>query len=309
MEALSRNWGWLLALGILMIILGVFAIGAPAVATIAVQIMLGWLLVIGGIAEGIHAFMAQGWRGFLLELLSAILYLAVGVLLLVNPVAGALALTVVLAVFLIVEGIFKVIMALRVRDHRGWGWLLASGILSLILGLLIWADGRRRVVGDRAAGRHPAAVHRLVAGDAGARRPRPPSGDGAGDLSALHSAAPGRSGSSRSGPHARRGRRRPRFCGARPWIAGSAAFPIHMAHRRVHLGQTPKGAHAWPMLGPISERRRRGVTTLKENADHAVRSRCSLRPTCGLGGSAPSSARAGSTRLRPACGCRRGASK
>ena len=140
MEALSRNWGWLLAFGILMIILGVFAIGAPAVATIAVQIMLGWLLVIGGIAEGIHAFMAQGWRGFLLELLSAILYLAVGVLLLVNPVAGALALTVVLAVFLIVEGIFKVIMALQVRDHRGWGWLLASGLLSLLLGVLIWAE-------------------------------------------------------------------------------------------------------------------------------------------------------------------------
>jgi uncharacterized membrane protein HdeD (DUF308 family) len=140
MEVLSKNWGWLLAFGILMIILGVIAIGTPAVATIAVQIMLGWLLIIGGIAEGIHAFMAQGWRGFLLELLSAILYLVVGVLLLVNPVAGALALTVVLAVFLIVEGIFKIIMALRVRDHRGWGWLLASGILSAILGVLIWAQ-------------------------------------------------------------------------------------------------------------------------------------------------------------------------
>ncbi|HYZ25291.1 MAG TPA: HdeD family acid-resistance protein [Geminicoccaceae bacterium] len=140
MEALSRNWGWLLALGILMIILGVLAIGAPAVATIAVQFALGWILVVGGIAEGIHAFMAQGWRGFLFELLSAVLYLVVGILLLVNPVGGALALTVVLAVFLIVEGIFKIVMALRVRDHSGWGWLLASGILSLILGVLIWAE-------------------------------------------------------------------------------------------------------------------------------------------------------------------------
>ena len=110
------------------------------VATIAVQIMLGWLLIIGGIAEGIHAFMAQGWRGFLLELLSAILYLVVGILLLVNPVTGALALTVLLAVFLVVEGIFKIIMALRVRDHRNWGWLLASGILSLILGAMIWSE-------------------------------------------------------------------------------------------------------------------------------------------------------------------------
>jgi uncharacterized membrane protein HdeD (DUF308 family) len=96
--------------------------------------------MIGGIAQGIHAFMVKGWGGFLLELLSAALYLVVGILLLVNPVEGALALTIVLAVFLIVEGIFKLIMAFRVRDHRGWGWLLASGILSLILGVLIWAE-------------------------------------------------------------------------------------------------------------------------------------------------------------------------
>ena len=133
MEALSRNWGWLLAFGILMIILGLFAIGAPVMATIAVQVVLGWLLVIGGIAEAIHAFMAQNWRGFLFELLSAILYVVVGALLLFNPLLGAAALTLLLAVFLVVEGIFKIIMALRVRDHRGWGWLLASGILSLIL--------------------------------------------------------------------------------------------------------------------------------------------------------------------------------
>jgi uncharacterized membrane protein HdeD (DUF308 family) len=140
MEALSRNWGWLLAFGILMIILGLFAIGAPVMATIAFQVVLGWLLVIGGIAEAIHAFMAQNWRGFQFELLSAILYVVVGALLLFNPLLGAAALTLLLAVFLVVEGIFKIIMALRVRDHRGWGWLLASGILSLILGAMIWAQ-------------------------------------------------------------------------------------------------------------------------------------------------------------------------
>ena len=140
MEAL-RNWGWLLALGILMIIMGVVAMAAPVVATIAIQVMLGWLLVISGIAEGIHAFMVKEWRGFLLELLSAVLYLGVGLLLLVDPLKGALALTIVLAVFLLVEGIFKISTALRVRDHRGWGWLLASGIVSVILGVLIWARG------------------------------------------------------------------------------------------------------------------------------------------------------------------------
>ena len=140
MEALSRNWGWLLALGILMIILGVVAMAAPVVATIAIQVMLGWLLVISGIAEGIHAFMVKEWRGFLLELLSAVLYLGVGLLLLVDPLKGAVALTLILGVFLLVVGIFKIITALRVREHRGWGWLLASGIVSVVLGVMIWAQ-------------------------------------------------------------------------------------------------------------------------------------------------------------------------
>jgi uncharacterized membrane protein HdeD (DUF308 family) len=140
MDALSRNWGWLLALAILMIILGLMAVAAPVYATFALQVLLGWILIIGGIAQGIHAFMAKGWGGFFFELLSALLYLAVGVLLLVNPVEGALALTIVLAAFLIVEGIFKIVMAWRVRGHPRWGWLLASGILSLILGALIWAE-------------------------------------------------------------------------------------------------------------------------------------------------------------------------
>lgn len=140
MEALSRNWGWLLTLGILMVILGLLAIAAPVVATIALQLALGWILVIGGIAQAIHAFMAKGWSGVLLQLLSALLYLVIGVLLLANPVGGALALTLVLAVFLIVEGAFKIILAMRIRDHRGWGWLMASGLLAVVLGLLIWSE-------------------------------------------------------------------------------------------------------------------------------------------------------------------------
>ena len=65
MDALSRNWGWLLALGILMIILGLMAIAAPVYATFAVQALLGWILIIGGIAQGVHAFMAKGSGGFL----------------------------------------------------------------------------------------------------------------------------------------------------------------------------------------------------------------------------------------------------
>jgi uncharacterized membrane protein HdeD (DUF308 family) len=128
MEALSRNWGWLLACGILMIILGIFAIGAPVVATIAFQVVLGWLLVIGGIAEGIHAFMAQNWRGFLFELLSAILYLllASGILSLILgamiwaqwPASGAWVIGLLVGIQLLFTGWSLVMLALAARSHR-----------------------------------------------------------------------------------------------------------------------------------------------------------------------------------------------
>jgi uncharacterized membrane protein HdeD (DUF308 family) len=140
METLTRNWGWLLGLGILMLILGVLVIGAPVAATIAFELLLGWVLVIGGIAHGVHAFMAQGWKGFLFELLSGILYLVVGIILLAYPLGGALTLTMLLVVFLIVEGVFKIVTGLRARPLNGWIWLVVSGVVSVILGGLIWAE-------------------------------------------------------------------------------------------------------------------------------------------------------------------------
>ena len=184
METLSRNWGWLLALGVLMIALGVLAIGAPPVATVAVQLVLGWILVIGGIAQGVHAFMVKGWGGFLLQLLSAALYLVVGILLVANPVGGALALTIVLAIFLIAEGVFKARpglpparpsrLGLAARERAA---VAAAGDPDLVrvAGL--------GPVGDRPPGWHPAAVHRLVAADGGPRRARPCARAGACGLS------------------------------------------------------------------------------------------------------------------------------
>jgi uncharacterized membrane protein HdeD (DUF308 family) len=140
MDDLSKNWAWLLGLGILMLILGVLVIGAPVAATFAVQLLIGWILVISGIGQGIHAFMTKGWKGFVFELLSGVLYLFVGVLILADPLRGALALTVLLAVFLLVEGVIKIVTALRVRPLNGWSWLLGSGVVTLLLGVLIWAE-------------------------------------------------------------------------------------------------------------------------------------------------------------------------
>jgi uncharacterized membrane protein HdeD (DUF308 family) len=138
MDVLQKGWKWLLGLGILLVVLGLLLIAAPVVGTLAVAVLIGWFLIIGGIAQIVHAFMEQRWSGFLLELLSGILYGAVGLLLLVYPLAGVEALTLLLAAFLAVEGIFRIAMALRVRPVQGWGWLLFGGVVTLVLAILIW---------------------------------------------------------------------------------------------------------------------------------------------------------------------------
>ena len=139
MDTLQRSWGWLFGLGIVLVVLGVLAIALPAIATLAVGIFIGWLLVIGGVVQLAHAFGERRWRGFLLHFLGGLLYLVVGGLILTDPFRGALALTILLAAFLVVEGIFQVLLALRIRPFRNWGWVLASGLITLLLGILIFA--------------------------------------------------------------------------------------------------------------------------------------------------------------------------
>ena len=138
MDVLQKGWGWLLGLGILLSVLGLLLIAAPALGTLAIDLLVGWFLIIGGIAQLIHAFMEKAWRGFLLEVASGMLYLVVGLLLLFYPMAGAQALTIFLAAFLLIEGIVRIAMALRLRPAQGWGWLLFGGIVTVILALLIW---------------------------------------------------------------------------------------------------------------------------------------------------------------------------
>jgi uncharacterized membrane protein HdeD (DUF308 family) len=140
MDALQKGWGWVLGLGVLLSVLGLLLIAAPVLGTLAVDLLVGWFLIVGGVAQLCHAFMEKAWRGFLLELLSGILYLVVGILLVFYPVAGAQALTLFLAAFLTIEGLVRIAMAMRVRPGHGWGWLLFGGIVTVILGVLIWTQ-------------------------------------------------------------------------------------------------------------------------------------------------------------------------
>jgi uncharacterized membrane protein HdeD (DUF308 family) len=137
---IADNWGWFLALGILLIIAGVAAITFPLLSTIATKIALGWIFLIAGALIVVHAFSIRQWQGFLLSLLIGVLYLVAGGWLAFTPFAGVVALTILLAALFLAEGVLEVIMGLRVRPHEGWGWLLLSGLIAIAVGVLIAAE-------------------------------------------------------------------------------------------------------------------------------------------------------------------------
>lgn len=139
-EGLKASWGWLLALGVIYVIMGIIMVGSPIASTYAIEIFLGFILLIGGVISVIGSFFSGNWKKFILILLSGVLYLIVGYMLLKNPMAGVLTLTILLAAFLLVEGIFKIIHSFQMKPAPNWVWLLVSGIASVILGVMIWGE-------------------------------------------------------------------------------------------------------------------------------------------------------------------------
>ncbi len=134
---LRDRWGRLLALGIVMIVLGVVALIWAPLATLGTVFVLGWLIAISGLVEAIHAFHVRRWSGVFLHIAGGVLGVLLGLLIATHPASGALLLTMLLAAYLAVIGLFRAITALCLR-HRSWGWAVLDGIVTLVLGLLLW---------------------------------------------------------------------------------------------------------------------------------------------------------------------------
>ena len=136
---LHRHWGLFFALGLALIAVGTIGILVAGLFTLASVFFSGCLLLIASVALTIHAFWAKRWSGFFLQLLSGLLYLVVGWMLATHPELSAIALTLVIAISFVVQGAFRIGAALSTRID-GWGSLLASGIITLLLGLMIWNE-------------------------------------------------------------------------------------------------------------------------------------------------------------------------
>jgi uncharacterized membrane protein HdeD (DUF308 family) len=137
LEALRKRWGWVLALGIALIVIGAIACGSVVLMSLATMVFIGWLMILGGVLEAAHAFTTRAWSGFFVDLLSGVLYIVAGFFIVANPGASAVALTLVIAMYLILGGLFRIVMVL-VRRFEHWPWFLLHGVVSLLLGIAIW---------------------------------------------------------------------------------------------------------------------------------------------------------------------------
>ena len=148
--AARKNWRWILGLGILFIILGTIGLGMSATLTLVSVLFFGWLLIIGGVVQLVEAFKVKGWKSVLWHVLMALVYIVAGAIVVYAPVGGALALTVFISAALLALGALRVIMAFQLKNLTGWWWLLAGGLISILLGVLImvqWPSSAFWVIG------------------------------------------------------------------------------------------------------------------------------------------------------------------
>jgi uncharacterized membrane protein HdeD (DUF308 family) len=136
-QELRRHWVWFLLLGIFLVLAGFFSLSSLVIATLAVVLFFGFLLLGTGVLQALYSFWARRWSVFFLLLLGAILEIVVGGIMVTHPVEAAVELTLLLAVFMIIGGLFRIIASLALQ-FPNWGWTLLDGVVVLVLGVILW---------------------------------------------------------------------------------------------------------------------------------------------------------------------------
>jgi len=137
-DVVRQTSTWSIVWGVLLIIFGMLAVGSPFVAAVAVNVVIAWLIVLAGVVHLILAFHAHGAGSLLWKLLVGLAYLCFGAYLIMHPVLGVASLTLVLASLFLVEGILDITLFFKMRSMQGSSWVLIDGIITLVLGLMIY---------------------------------------------------------------------------------------------------------------------------------------------------------------------------
>jgi uncharacterized membrane protein HdeD (DUF308 family) len=139
MAPLRAKWGWIVALGAVYVIAGLFALGSIATATVTSVLVVGVAMIVAGVAEVINAFQIKSWGKFLIWALLGALYIVAGFVTFENPLLAAALLTLVLGASLVASGIMRIILAFSMKREAPSIWVALSGVITLLLGLLILA--------------------------------------------------------------------------------------------------------------------------------------------------------------------------
>jgi uncharacterized membrane protein HdeD (DUF308 family) len=137
LEPLRAKSGWIVALGVIYVIAGFIALGSVFAATVVSVFVVGIMMLIAGVAEVINAFQVKTWGGFLFWLLLGALYIVAGFATFENPLLAAALLTLILGIALIASGIMRIILAFSMKEETPWVWIVVSGVITLLLGLVI----------------------------------------------------------------------------------------------------------------------------------------------------------------------------
>ena len=138
LDGIRENASLTVTVGIILLVIGTFALISPFVAGLTISIMVGVLLAIGGVSECVLAFKTGVLgRGLLMFILGSLMTLT-GLYMVVQPAAGLISLTLILVIYLVVTGVFELIIALQVRPEAGWGWLMFNAAVTMLLGVMLW---------------------------------------------------------------------------------------------------------------------------------------------------------------------------
>jgi len=139
-QTIKRYWLWYLIEGVLLVVAGILAVIYPVVSSVSVVVLLGWLLIVSGVLQGISLIGAGQVPHFWLQLISVILAVLVGVLFLRDPAQELLTITLLLIIFFMIEGISKIVFSLTIRPFPNWGGVLASGLVGILLSAVLWSS-------------------------------------------------------------------------------------------------------------------------------------------------------------------------
>lgn len=147
---LKRSWRWVLAPGIIMVMLGVIGLGMSVYLTVASVLFFGVLLLFGSGIQLVDAFQSKGWKSVIWHVLMAAAYLIGGIAMISDPVDSGIWLTLMIAAMLLATGAMRIMIAFQMSGHKGWGWVAFSGALSILLGVLVymkWPESGLWVIG------------------------------------------------------------------------------------------------------------------------------------------------------------------